>query len=495
MRLLRRGGFGKTPVRLTIAAKQTKENVYSILVVDDEQELRQQLVQILTDRGYQVDEAANGVEALDRLARQAYPLVLCDVKMPEMDGLQFLQQVREAQYSTAVVLLTAHGNIRDAINAIRDGAFDYVEKPIDEGLVMRVVEKAERAFDMIYKISYSAPQLPGEGEECVGTSRGMKRVFSVVERLTRVNTSVLIRGENGTGKELVAKAIHYNSPRKDGPFVAINCAAIPENLIESELFGHEKGAFTGADQRKIGKFQFAHKGTLFLDEIGDTSQATQVKLLRVLQDHAFTPVGANREIKSDVRVIAATNRDLEKAIREGKFREDLYYRLNVMPIFLPPLRERHEDIPALVHHFIDKFNQEHGSRIKGIRPDALRALETFHWPGNIRELENAIEHAFVVETKDQISFFSLPDYIRRVSKRAGTLPSATAGSSAFSVLDWEKGKEAFEREFIVRALKTNHGRINLTAELANIPKNTLLRKIKKYNINPREYGAREDELT
>ena len=473
--------------------------MYSVLVVDDEQELRQQLVKILTDRGYQVDEARNGAEALQALGRREYPLVLCDVKMPEMDGLQFVQAVRENHHSTAVVLITAHGNIRDAIVAIREGAFDYVEKPIDETLLMQVVEKAERAYQMIYKISYSAPQLPLEGNEFVGASRGMKRVFSVVERLTRVNTSVLIRGENGTGKELVAKAIHYNSPRKDGPFVAINCAAIPENLIESELFGHEKGAFTGADQRKIGKFQFAHNGTLFLDEIGDTSPATQVKLLRVLQDHAFTPVGANREIKSDVRVIAATNRDLEKAIREGKFREDLYYRLAVMPIFLPPLRQRQDDILALVHHFIDKFNQEHGSRIKGITPEALQALEAFHWPGNIRELENAIEHAFVVESKDQITYFSLPEYIRRMTKRGMIAPASAAATpqgaaNPFSELDWEKGKEAFEREFIVRALKTNNGRINLTAELANIPKNTLLRKIKKYNINPREYGAGESEL-
>ncbi len=463
--------------------------MYAILVVDDEKELRQQLVKALTDQGYEVREASNGVEALQALSEREYPLVLCDVKMPEMDGLQFLQQAREKFVSTAVVLITAHGNIRDAIEAIRDGAFDYVEKPVDEKQLKQVVLKAERAQNMIHRISYSAPQLPGDGPECVGSSRGMKRVFSVVERLTRVNTSVLIRGENGTGKELVAKAIHFNSPRKDGPFVAINCAAIPENLIESELFGHEKGAFTGAEQRKIGKFQFAHQGTLFLDEIGDTSLPTQVKLLRVLQDHAFTPVGSNREIRSDVRLIAATNRDLEKAIREGKFREDLYYRLNVMPIFLPPLRERREDIPALVHHFIEKFNHEHTSQMQGITPEALQALESFHWPGNIRELENAIEHAFVVETGKQISFFSLPDYIRRTSRRLA--PPAQTG---LTELDWEKGKQAFEREFIVRALKTNHGKINLTAEIANIPKNTLLRKIKKYNINPREYGAGENEL-
>jgi len=269
-------------------------------------------------------------------------------------------------------------------------------------------------------------------------------------------------------------------------------------LIESELFGHEKGAFTGAEQRKIGRFQYAAGGTLFLDEIGDTSLGTQVKLLRVLQEHTFTPIGANREVKADVRIVAATNRDLEKAIKEGKFREDLYYRLNVMPISLPPLRERVDDIPALCAHFIDKFNKEHKRSLRGMAPEALEALQTFHWPGNIRELENAIEHAFVVETSDQVSYFSLPEYIRKATRRR-TLPAfaAAAGSNAITVpdsLDWERGKEVFERAFIVQALKTNSGRINLTAEQANIPKNTLLRKIKKYNINPRDYGAQDGDL-
>ncbi len=472
--------------------------MYSILVADDEAELRKHVVSILKERGYQVDEACDGLEAAQMLAQKPYPLVLCDVKMPRMTGPEFLKHVLENEYSTSVALITAHGNIRDAIDAIREGAFDYIEKPVNEELLLGLVEKAERAYNMIQKITYSAPMLTsGDGSEAIGKSRSMKRVFSLVERLTRVNTSVLIRGENGTGKELVAKAIHYNSPRKDAPFVAVNCAAIPENLIESELFGHEKGAFTGADQRKIGKFQYAAKGTLFLDEIGDTSPATQVKLLRVLQEHAFTPVGSNREIKADVRIIAATNQDLEKLIKEGKFREDLYYRLNVMPIFLPPLRERKEDIPDLVHHFVDKFNQEHGSRILGITAEALQNLEGFHWPGNIRELENAIEHAFVVESGDQLTFFSLPEYIRKASRKFIPIPpaatqqpsSSMAGSLNFESMDWEKGKEAFEREFIIQALRTNNGRINLTAEQANIPKNTLLRKIKKYNINPKEFGG------
>jgi len=470
--------------------------VYSILVVDDEIELRKQIVSILTEQGYTVEEASDGMEAAEKLAVKNFPLVLCDVMMPRMTGQEFLRHVQEHQYSTAVALITAHGNIRDAIDAIRDGAFDYIEKPVNEQVLLALVEKAERAYNMIRRIAFSAPQAKVEGVEAVGQSRGMKRVFQLVDRLTRVNTSVLIRGENGTGKELVARAIHYSSPRKDGPFVAVNCAAIPENLIESELFGHEKGSFTGATERKIGKFQFAAKGTLFLDEIGDTSQATQVKLLRVLQEHTFTPVGSNREVKSDVRIVAATNQDLEKAIREGKFREDLYYRLNVMPIFLPPLRERKEDIPDLVYHFMEKFNVEHGARISGISAEAIASLEAFHWPGNIRELENAIEHAFVVENTEQISFFSLPEYIRRNVRKQSPTPLLTGKPTGpiLENMDWEKGKEAFEREFIIQALKSNRGRINMTAEQANIPKNTLLRKIKKYAINPREYGATESEL-
>lgn len=468
--------------------------MYKILVVDDEAELRKQILCILSTHQFQVDEACDGVEALEKLKSQDYALVLCDVKMPRIDGLEFLKKIREHEYSVSVALITAHGNVRDAVAAMREGAFDYIEKPINERTLLQLVEKAQRAYQMISNVAYSAPMLkPGEGREYVGTSRGMKRIFQLIERLTRVNTSVLIRGENGTGKELVARAIHFNSPRKDGPFVAVNCGAIPENLIESELFGHEKGAFTGATERKIGKFQFATSGTLFLDEIGDTSPATQVKLLRVLQEHTFTPVGSHREVTTDVRIIAATNQDIEKSIREGKFREDLYYRLNVMPLFLPPLRERKDDIPALVGHFVEKFNQEHNTTIQGITPEALEALESFHWPGNIRELENAVEHAFVVESKERITYFSLPEYIRKASRRS-QISLAGTSSGRREGMDWEKGKEMFERDFIIQALRSNHGKINLTAEQANIPKNTLLRKIKKYAINPREYGAHENEL-
>jgi transcriptional regulator with PAS, ATPase and Fis domain len=313
----------------------------------------------------------------------------------------------------------------------------------------------------------------------------MKDVFGLIYKLCKVDTTVLIRGENGTGKELVAKAIHYNSPRKSGTFVAINCGAIPEQLMESELFGHEKGSFTGAFERKIGKFQLANNGTLFLDEIGELKPDMQVKLLRVLQEKKFLPVGSNREIKSNARIIAATNRNLEKMIELGDFREDLFYRLNVMPIFLPPLRDRKDDIPALVQSFIKKFTKSHETQIQGISSQALDVLKSYRWPGNIRELENTIERAFIMEGSREITVASLPENIQAaVNNSTGVAASsATPATDAQGALDFELFKEKAEKEFVISALRANKGRINQTVAQANIPKNTLLRKIKKYGID------------
>ncbi|MBI4403512.1 MAG: sigma-54-dependent Fis family transcriptional regulator, partial [Deltaproteobacteria bacterium] len=305
--------------------------------------------------------------------------------------------------------------------------------------------------------------------------------------------SVLIRGESGTGKELVARAIHYNSTRKDQKLVAINCSSIPETLFESELFGHEKGAFTGADQRQIGKLQFAEGGTAFLDEIGDLSLAMQVKLLRVLQERRFTPVGSNREIEIDMRVIAATNRNLEEMIQKNTFREDLFYRLNVIPIFLPPLRDRKDDIEKLVSHFIGKFNNLHKKQIRGISPAAMQCLIQYNWPGNIRELENVIEHAFVIENTESITLDSLPAYLSGSSDNgtslAGFLTNTPAPNLVLGdeLLDYKSYKEQFEKEFIIKALKTFKGKINQTAIHAKIPKKTLLRKLQKYNIRAEDY--------
>jgi DNA-binding NtrC family response regulator len=411
-----------------------------------------------------------------------------------MSGLELLRRIKAFDPSILVLIITAHGNIRDAVEAMRDGAFNDIEKPVQESDLFEVLARAGEAQTLAQQAGLSSPQIQlAPGEEFVGHSRKMREVFHVISRLGQVNTSVLIRGENGTGKELVARAIHFNSPRKEKPFVAVNCGAIPENLVESEFFGHERGAFTGADQRHIGRFQYAEGGTLFLDEVAELSSAMQVKLLRVLQERRFTPIGSNREIRSDVRIVAATNRDLEAMIAQGRFRQDLFYRLNVMPIHLPPLRDRREDIPSLVSHFIDKFNERHGriesgTEVRGIREDALEALRRFSWPGNIRELENAIERAFVLENSAYLSLASLPEEIRGRGEDPGSLQVEVA-----QTIDFHAQREQFEKDFIVAALRRHGGRINQTVLHAGIPKNTLLRKIRKYGIRPSDYGPVDED--
>lgn len=472
-----------------------------ILIADDEAELRQGVRSQLSSRGVSIDEAADGESAWKLIQDNAYDLVLLDVRMPVVDGLEVLRRLKEARPSTTVAVITAHANVKDAVFAIQHGAFDYIEKPMKRERLDELVDKALEARRLVEQIALSRPREnagdDAEGsnpkEDFVGHSQPMQKIFKLIDRLANVNTSVLIRGENGTGKELVARAIHFNSPRKAAPFVAVNCGAIPESLMESELFGHEKGAFTGANQRKIGKFQFASGGTLFLDEIGDLPVAMQVKLLRVLQEHKITPVGSNREMKVDVRIVAATNRNLEEMMTAGSFRNDLFYRLNVMPVFLPPLKQRSDDLAYLVEHFVRRFNAKHGREVRGISPDALGQLKLYDWPGNIRELENAVEHAFVVETGDTLTFESFPEHIHESlldQKEGWKLPPAPGAGPRAEVtlsLNYQEDKERFEKEFIIQALRQNEGRINQTCEIAHIPKNTLLRKMKKYGITARDY--------
>lgn len=461
----------------------------SVLIVDDEAELRKSVIAVLNSAIEEVDfeitEASNGKEALELFEKNDYDLVVMDVRMPEMNGLEALRLIKESDPRTFVVIMTAHSNLQDAIGAIKDGAYDYIEKPVNPRRLAEIVRKSLEAREMVSSLALSNPIFDDDVDsEFVGHSQKMKEVFHLIYKLCKVDTTVLIRGENGTGKELVAKAIHYNSPRKSGSFIAINCGAIPENLMESELFGHEKGSFTGATERKIGKFQAANNGTLFLDEIAELKPDMQVKLLRVLQEKKFLPVGSNREVKSNARIIAATNRNLEKMIEDNEFREDLFYRLNVMPIFLPPLRERKDDIAALVQHFIKKFSKTHQSAIQGISPDAIEALKNYRWPGNIRELENAVERAFIVENSAFIQTESLPEVVRQ--QEIGSGGTTTAANMA-KPLNFELFKEQAEKDFIISALKANRGRINQTVALANIPKNTLLRKIKKYGILVDDY--------
>ncbi|MCB0394258.1 MAG: sigma-54-dependent Fis family transcriptional regulator [Bdellovibrionales bacterium] len=464
-----------------------------LLIVDDEKALRENLSaslqSALPEFSFQISQAQNGREAIEFVKRETFDLVIMDVRMPEVDGLTALKSIKEIEPQTFVVIMTAHSNLHDAVEAIKQGAYDYLEKPVDLNRLCEIVKKSETARAMISNLALSLPIFDDDVDtEFVGSSKKMREIFDLIYKLCKVDTTVLIRGENGTGKELVARAIHFNSHRKDHPFVAINCGAIPENLIESELFGHEKGSFTGATERKIGKFQLANNGTIFLDEIAELRPELQVKLLRVLQERTFVPIGSAREVKTTARIIAATNQNLEKQIEDHRFREDLFYRLNVMPIFLPPLRERREDIPQLVDHFMKNFEKQHGRKLTGIRPDALEILQNYPWPGNIRELENTIERAFIVETSETITKTSLPDNIQK----AGSSPMPSDLKASYSgPLNYETFKEEMEKDFIIQALKVNKGRINKTVAYANIPKNTLLRKIKKYGINVKDYSEKD----
>lgn len=505
-----------------------------VLVVDDDQGLRLSVKTTLaSSKRFEVEEAFDGLNALEKIkapenaGTNKFDVVILDVDMPRLNGLEALRLIKEHDPGIIVLMLTAHATLDHAVQAVKDGAYNYLSKPVSGDELLALVDKAVSAHTMISNIAASAPVLVEAGRKIIGNTQQMQKVFNIIHRLAKVDTPVLIRGASGSGKELVAKAIHYNSARKDEKFVAINCSAIPENLFESELFGHEKGSFTGADQRKIGKFQFAEGGTLFLDEVGDMPLLMQVKILRVIQEKMFTPVGSNREISTNVRIVAATNRPLEEMIKNGTFREDLFYRLNVVPIFLPALADRKDDIENLINIFIKKFNTAHCKRISGVAADALAALKKYQWPGNIRELENVIEHAFVLETSNVITLASLPesvlaavgvnliDALTRSSAAEATSPTLVADfgdnenlgviddmdlaldeddgdfaqvTISGGSLDFNAQKEAFEKEFIIKALKTFKGRINQTALHANIPKKTLLRKIEKYGIVAKDYS-------
>lgn len=506
-----------------------------VLVVDDDPILQKSVKETLEFHHFFVDTANNGKEALLAVYGNEYDLVVMDVNMPEMDGMQALVEIKKYNPSIIVIILTAYSNVSDAVLAVKEGAYNYLEKPISSENLVALIKRALRARSLVETTAFSAPQLSlgSNKDKFVGQSDAMKKVFNVISKLAKVNTSVLIRGESGTGKELVAKAIHYNGPRKDEKFVTINLAAIPDSLIESELFGHEKGAFTGAHERKIGKFQYANGGTIFLDEIGDVSASMQVKLLRVLQEQSFTPVGSHRDVKIDVRVIAASHKPFEEMIKEGTFREDLFYRLNVLPVYLPPLRERKDDIAHLCEYYMKYFNSLHNLEMKGITDGALSLLKGYHWPGNIRELRNVIEHAFIIEASDYITPESLPPSVlkgrspgdastfsREVDVEAdleeGPIDIESIRNSVvdselnererpdsdfvfhFSFgkkqedgeieLDFQMSKDLFEKQFIVEALRVNQGKINKTALNANIPKKTLLRKIEKYELCPKDYA-------
>jgi DNA-binding NtrC family response regulator len=375
----------------------------TVLVVDDEPNIRRVVQAALAKDGYEVMTAENGKTALDAVSTNSeLDVIISDLIMPDMNGVELLEAARQINPSVSVIMITAHGTIKSAVDAMRLGAFDYITKPFDLDELKVIVRRAVERRQLINENLTLKQQLKTryKFDNIVGQSSAMQEVFRLVERVANSRASVLIRGESGTGKELIARAIHYNSSRAQKPFVPVACVALSEQLLESELFGHEKGAFTGAISQKPGRFEMAHMGTLFLDEIGDIPGQVQMKLLRVIQEREFERVGGLKTIKVDVRLITATNQDLEKAVKEGKFREDLYYRLQVVQIYLPPLRDRMEDVPLLVEHFIEKYSKENGKSIKYASPEALEAMMKYKWPGNVRELENAVERAVVLAEPD-----------------------------------------------------------------------------------------------
>lgn len=381
---------------------QSSLNAGTLLVADDEPNIRRVFEGVFAKDGYTVLVAENGKRALAIASAQEIDVLITDLIMPDMTGVELLQKVKQLHPKCSILVVTAYGSIKSAVEAMRFGAYDYLQKPFDIDEVRRVVKKALERSTLLAENEALKQQLKSNFrlENIVGTSGKMQNVYQIVQRAADSRATVLVRGESGTGKELIARALHYNSPRAGKPFVAVSCAALPETLLESELFGHEKNAFTGAVAAKLGRFELANQGTLFLDEIGDLPATVQIKLLRVLQEWEFERIGGTRSIKVDVRLVAATNKDLEKAVADGTFRSDLYYRLNIVSIFLPPLRERPTDISLLVEHFLEKYNKENSRRIRNVAPQTWAVLQSHAWPGNVRELENTIERAVVLSERD-----------------------------------------------------------------------------------------------
>jgi len=441
-----------------------------ILIVEDRVDHRQSLVDVLSPEGYRTVEAGDGVEAIRKIRQQPLHLVLLDLKLPRMDGMEVLQWIRKHRPNLPVVIISAHGTISAAVEAIKMGAYDFLEKPLRAERVLITVQNALRHSQLSEERDRLVEDFRAR-YRMVGNSPPMREVYSLIEKAAQSESKVLIVGESGTGKELIARAIHHNSARAAGPFVPVNCAAIPEGLIESELFGYKKGAFTGAHTNKPGQFILADKGTVFLDEIGDMSLIIQSKVLRILEEKRVLPVGASEPVEVDVRVIAATNKDLEQEIKEGRFREDLYYRLNVLTINVPPLRERKGDIPALVKHFLELFCQENKCPLKRLEPSAMTLLLDYHWPGNVRELRNLVEKLVVTTPKEVID----EGAVRKALTRPGRLLKPRKCS-------FREAREEFERQHILQALIANNWRITQTARHLGIQRTYLWKLMQKYGI-------------
>jgi two-component system response regulator AtoC len=460
-----------------VTAAATATDVRRVLVADDELNMRRVLEAMLRREGYEVITAANGQEALGGMNAGVHT-VITDLKMPVLDGMALLKRLSVDYPDVPVVMITAHGSVENAVEAVKLGAFDYLEKPFEQEQIRQVVAKAINTYALARRDA--RPEEPSSRGRfrLVGQSPGIRQIYAVVEKVAHTPSTVLITGESGTGKELIARALHENSSRHGGPFIKINCAAIPKTLMESELFGYEKGAFTGAVGAKPGRFELAHGGTLFLDEIGEIPVEMQVKLLRVLQESEFERVGGIKTIKVDVRLVTATNRDLLQDISAGSFREDLYYRLNVVPIHIPPLRERREDIPLLLDHFLSKFNDRLKKQIGSVAADAIGRMVSYHWPGNIRELENMMERTMLFCEGPEIQVSDLPPEIG--SLPAGTVPGAPGAASLKEAVRAET--ERVERELIQKALDETGGNVTQAARKLKISRKSLQTKMKELGL-------------
>ncbi|MBI2822299.1 MAG: sigma-54-dependent Fis family transcriptional regulator [Acidobacteria bacterium] len=444
-----------------------------ILIVDDEKGVQASLRAILEDEGFRVETAGSGEEGLQRLAERDFDLELLDIWLPQMDGLETLEAIKNLRKECRVVIISGHGTIETAVRATKLGAFDFIEKPLSIDKTLLVVNNALRQKELEEENENLRNQLFAEAV-MIGSSVPMRALRQQIAYAAPTNGRILIYGENGTGKELVAKQIHRQSLRVQRPFVEVNCAAIPEDLIESELFGHVKGAFTGATESKKGKFQLADGGTLFLDEVGDMSLRTQSKVLRVLEEQRFHKVGDNEAIEIDVRVVAATNKNLEAEIERGNFREDLFYRLNVIPFQVPPLRERREDVPLLVEHFLARFSASYGRKPKEITPDVMEKLQRYPWPGNVRELKNVIERLVIMVPGPRIDVYALPPNV---------LESTTLAGSPNNQTSLQQAREQFEKEFILRKLIEHKGNVSKTAEAIKVERSNLYKKLKMYDLD------------
>jgi DNA-binding NtrC family response regulator len=455
------------------------DKVRSVLIVDDEVGVRESLKMILK-KDYDVFLAKDAEETFLQIKEHSPDVILLDIILPDLDGLKVLEKIKQNEPDIVVIMITATNTAKTAVEAMKLGAYHYVTKPFDNDELRLIISRSLSEKALKQELIFRREEMDKSFDfgNILGKSKGMKDIFKVVKQIADSKSTVLIMGESGTGKELISRAIHYNSNRKNYPFVTINCAAIPETLIESELFGHEKGAFTNAIEKKLGRFEVAHQGTLFLDEIGELSLTTQAKILRFLEEKEFNRVGGSKTIKVDVRLITATNKDLNQMIKKGGFREDLYYRINVVPIVIPPLRERKEDIPILIDHFINKFGVENNKNVKGINKDALEFLMQYEWPGNVRELENLIERVIALTSNEYIPANELPYSFKNIPKINGLKESVLDGKVSFL-----QAEEEFEKEVILDALKRTNYIQSHAAEILGISRRILKYKMDKLGIN------------